>query len=262
MNTPAPRPMPFAIMRNAHEAMRSSIRLQERELQAGNLAGFREEWTTYGRALAVHMAMEDNSMFDLLNEAGDGAISHAGLPDEHVEDVRLSSAVIDALEGEAPGALQAAWSEWKEDHLQHLEHEEKVMMPLVPKTADSPAAIAGVVNQRLLTPSEKLPDFDWYIGWVVRMLSQHGSTEQPANVATRVFAWGLQHACTPAQWNRLRPVVEQNCTPEIWAEMVAGFGLDGDGKIASAESKATASEDTGSARPGPFQRLLGKLFGR
>jgi hypothetical protein len=63
------------------------------------------------------------------------------------------------------------------------------------------------------------------------MLSERGSAEQPANVATRVFAWGLQHACSRAQWNRLRPIVERNCTPAIWAELTAKFGLDGDGPI-------------------------------
>jgi hypothetical protein len=100
------------------------------------------------------------------------------------------------------------------------------------KTAATPDARARVVHERLLTPSEKLPNFDWYVGWVVRMLSQYGSASQPANVATRVFAWGLMSACTPSQWNRLRPVVEANTTPAIWAELTSSFGLGGEGPIA------------------------------
>jgi hypothetical protein len=50
-------------------------------------------------------------------------------------------------------------------------------------------------------------------------------------VATRVFAWGLQHACTPEQWRRFRPIVERSCPPAMWDELVRGYGLDADGKI-------------------------------
>jgi hypothetical protein len=223
--------MPFAIMRNAHEAMRASIRLQERNIDSGNLTGFRDEWESYCRALAVHMAMEDDAMFGLLENVGDGAISKAGLPDEHVEDSRLAQDVDAGLETGNMEAIRSAWSKWKADHLHHLEHEEEIMMPLVMKTADNPAALARVVHDRLLTPSESLPNFDWYVGWVVKMLSEHGSVEHPPNVATRVFAWALQHVCSPDQWLRLRPVVEQNCTPEIWSELVSEFGLAGEGKV-------------------------------
>lgn len=227
----SPKPMPFAIMRNAHEALRASIEAQQRTLDTGDADAFREEWRTFQRALAVHIAMEDDALFELLDGVSGGAITSARLPAEHVEDVRLAAAVDAALERSDLEALRLAWSAWKEDHLWHLAHEEEVMMPLVMKTASTPEARARVVHDRLLGPSENLPDFDWYIGWVVHMLSEHGSAAQSANVATRVFAWGLQHACSPNQWKRLRPVVERNCKPEIWTEMASKFGLNDDGPI-------------------------------
>jgi hypothetical protein len=226
-----PRPMPFAIMRNAHEALRASIRLQEQKLEADDVAGFRDEWTTFQRALAVHMKMEDESMFDLLDGVSQGAISAAKLPEEHVKDRELAAAVDALLPGADVPRLRAAWSEWKDDHLHHLTHEEEIMMPLTMKTAATPDARARVVHDRLLTPSEKDPSFDWYIGWVVGMLSQLGSASQPPNVATRVFAWGLMQACSPSQWTRLRPIVQTNTTPAIWDELTSGFGLNGDGPI-------------------------------
>jgi len=181
-----PKPMPFAIMRNAHEALRASIRLQEQKLAAGDGSGFRDEWQNFRRALAVHMAMEDDSMFDLLDGVSAGAITSANLPAEHVEDSRLAAAVDVALGATGSSTLRAAWSAWKDDHLHHLVHEEEVMMPLTMKTGATPEARARVVHDRLLGPSEGLPNFDWYIGWVVRMLSEFGSAGQPANVATRV----------------------------------------------------------------------------
>ncbi len=226
-----PKPMAFAIMRNSHEALRASIKLQEQFLAAGDAAGFREEWQTFQRALAVHMAMEDDSMFALLDGVSNGAITSAKLPAEHVEDKRLAASVDAAVGGELT-ALRAAWSAWKDDHLHHLTHEEEIMMPLTMKTAGTPDARARVVHERLLTPSQDLPNFDWYIGWVVRMLSQHGSASQPPNIATRVFAWGLMSACSPRQWDRFRPIVQANTTPAIWSELTSGFGLSGDGPIA------------------------------
>jgi iron-sulfur cluster repair protein YtfE (RIC family) len=237
----APKPMPFAVMRSAHEALRASIHLQGQKLDAGDLAAFRDEWQTFKRALAVHMAMEDNFMFALLDGVGGGAISTARVPEEHVEDARLAAAVDAALAAAETSALRAAWSTWKEDHLHHLTHEEEVMMPLTMKTAATPDGRARVFHERLLVPSERLPDFDWYIGWVVHTLSQHGSSAQPANLATRVFAWGLQHACSPDQWRRLRPIVESNCTPAIWAELTSKFGLDGEGPIVSSPTASKGS---------------------
>ena len=177
------------------------------------------------------MYMENNAMFELLDDVSDGAITQAGLPEEHDEDIELAAAVDAELANENTSVLGKAWAAWKTSHLLHLEHEEKVMMPLVPKTAETPAAIARVVHDRLLVPGETLPNFDWYIGWVVKMLSEHGSTEHSPEVATGVFALALQHDSTPEEWDHLRPVVQQNCTPEFWAEMTSKYGLDGEGKI-------------------------------
>lgn len=99
-------------------------------------------------------------------------------------------------------------------------------------TAPTPQARGRIVHERILTPTETLPDFDWSIGWVVSRLSEFGSTAQPPHVATRVFAWGLQNACSRSQWRRLRPIVQRHCTPAIWAEMASTFGLDGEGAVA------------------------------
>jgi hypothetical protein len=41
-----PRPMPFAIMRNAHEALRANIRPMERHLEGADIVRFGEEWHT------------------------------------------------------------------------------------------------------------------------------------------------------------------------------------------------------------------------
>jgi hypothetical protein len=228
----APKPMPFAIMRNAHEALRASIRLQERALEAGDRAAFAGEWQRFRTALAVHMAMEDEALFALLDEASGGRIGAEKLPAEHDDDRRLAAAVDAALAAADTAALRRAWAAWQAEHLHHLEHEEQVMMPLTMQTAPTPEGRARVVHERLLTPAAARPDFDAFVGWTVGMLARHGSSAQPAAVATRVFAWGLQHASSREQWARFRPVVQRNVPPALWDELVAGFGLDGDGRIA------------------------------
>jgi hypothetical protein len=227
----APKPMPFAIMRNAHEALRASIRLQAAALEKGDCTAFADEWRRLQRGLAVHMAMEDRSMFALLDAVSGGACAGAGLPAEHTEDTRLAAAV-DAALGEADLAdLQRAWRAWHDEHLHHLEHEEAVMMPLTMKTAPTPEGRARIVHDRLLTPSAELEDFDWFVGWVAEMLSRHGSSAQPPAVATRVFAWGLQHASTPEQWRRFKPIMKRSVPPAIWDDLARDYGLDADGKI-------------------------------
>ena len=164
-------------------------------------------------------------MFDLLDSVSDGAITAAALPAEHLEDMRLLADVEACLADGQISALRQAWDTWRRDHLHHLEHEEEVMMPLTMKTGGSPAERARTVHERILLPSESLPDFDWSIGWVIGKLSREGSASQPPAVATRVYAWGLQHACSPDQWNRLRPIVREHCTPEIWEELARDYGL-------------------------------------
>jgi hypothetical protein len=84
---------------------------------------------------------------------------------------------------------------------------------------------------RNCSTAENVPDFNWSIGWVVRRLSDFGSTAQPHHIATRVFAW-VQNACSRSQWRRLRPIVQRHCAPAIWAELASKFGLDGEGAIA------------------------------
>jgi hypothetical protein len=69
-STPNP-PVPFAIMRNSHEAFRMSIKhALSVHLESGDMVKFQVEWNDFQRAMAVHMEMEDKDMFPLLNSIG------------------------------------------------------------------------------------------------------------------------------------------------------------------------------------------------
>ncbi len=225
------QPMAFTILRSAHEAFRTGIRLQEQALKRGETLRVRAEWRAFQRACVVHVAMEER-LFVLLDDLGAGTIAADDLAQEHADDERAATRVDAALAAANPAALYGAWTAWKAIQLRHLAHEEAILTPLVMATGATPEARGRFVQSRLITPSEQLPNFDWAVGWVVQQLSEYGSTAQPPEVAARIFACGLQSACSRSQWRRLRPVVQRHCTPGLWAGMVTRFGLDGEGAIA------------------------------
>ena len=76
------------------------------------------------------------------------------------------------------------------------------MGPLTMKTAPTPAGRGHVVQKRLVLPAIAHGDFDWYLAFVIERLTAYGTAQQPPNIAVRVFAWGLQYASTPEQWNQ------------------------------------------------------------
>ncbi len=229
MSSQTPQPMSFAILRNTHEVFRKSIELMSELLDKGNLDEFRQEWRDFQRCRQTHLAMEEGAVFSLLDDVGDGAITGAGLGQEHIEDLANAELV-----GQAETAEETAqtFNTWKAHQLEHLAHEEKVMGPLTMKTAPTPAGRGQVVHDSLMLPALEHGDFDWYLAFTIKRLTAYGTSNQPPNIAVRVFAWGLQFASTSGEWDRWKKIVQENTTNEIWDEMVEQFQIDGEGKIA------------------------------
>lgn len=223
-----PQPMSFAILRNTHEVFRKSITLMSEMLEKGSLDEFRQEWSDFRRCRNTHLSMEEGAVFELLDDVGDGAITEAGLGQEHIQDHANAELVEQAV---TAGEISPAFEVWKVYQLDHMAHEEKVMGPLTMKTAPTPAGRGQVVQDRLLLPAIENGDFDWYLAFVIKRLTAYGTEQQPPNVAVRVFAWGLQFASTPQQWNSWKKIVQDNTSEGIWLEMVEQFQIDGEGKI-------------------------------
>ena len=224
----SPQPMSFAILRNTHEVLRKSITLMGEFLDKGTLGEFRQEWGNYRRCRSTHVSMEEGAVFSLLDEISGGMITEAGLMDEHAEDEANARLVEQA---ESAGEVARVFANWKTFQLDHLAHEEKVMGPITMKTAPTPEGRGRVVQERLVLPAIAHGDFDWDLAFVIKRLTAYGTAEQPPNVGVRVFAWGLQHASTPGQWEQWKKIVEDNTSDEIWQEMVEQFQIDGEGKI-------------------------------
>lgn len=224
-----PQPMSFALLRNTHEVFRKSVSLMDGFLDEGSLEEFRQEWKSYQRLRRTHLAMEEDAVLPLLDEIGDGAITRAGLSQEHDDDMANEASVSQAT---TLDHVARTYEKWKAHQLAHLTHEEQVMGPLTMKTAPTPAERGKVAHEYLVRPALEHGDFDWFLSFVIRRLTAYGTSNQPANVAVRVFAWGLQYAATPREWERWKNIVRENTSREIWAEMVEQFQIDGEGKIA------------------------------
>ena len=95
----------------------------------------------------------------------------------------------------------------------------------------TPEGRGRVVQERLVLPAIAHGDFDWYLAFVIKRLTAYGTAEQPPNVGVRVFAWGLQYASTPGQWEQWKKIVQENTSDEIWREMIEEFQIDDEGKI-------------------------------
>ena len=224
----SPQPMSFAILRNTHEVLRKSITLMGEFLDKGTLGEFRQEWGNYRRCRSTHVSMEEGAVFSLLDEISGGVITEAGLMDEHAEDEANARLVEQA---ETAGEVARAFANWKTFQLDHLAHEEKVMGPITMKTAPTPEGRGWVVQERLVLPAIAHGDFDWYLAFVIKRLTAYGTAQQPPNVGVRVFAWGLQYASTPGQWEQWKKIVQENTSDEIWREMIEEFQIDDEGKI-------------------------------
>eukprot|EP00756_Hemistasia_phaeocysticola_P040893 Hpha_TRINITY_DN16889_c2_g1::TRINITY_DN16889_c2_g1_i1::g.148268::m.148268 len=216
-----PMAMPFAVMRNTHEAFIKAIEHMAAALDSGDTAGFKQQFERYQRALEVHAKAEDDGMFPLLQSLG-GPIKEEGLPDEHVKDGIEVAAVFEALATGNATAISESFRIWREDHIAHLNHEVKVMMPVAMKTGSTPAERATVFHNKIMKYIDEAgEDGDFLIEYVVRLLATEGSTKEDAVTASRVFTHGLWAASNKEQWARWKPVVQEAIPSGHWDKMAA-----------------------------------------
>ncbi|RYH23699.1 hemerythrin domain-containing protein [archaeon] len=187
-------------------------------------------WKEYQRAVQVHMDMEEIDFFPLLNHMFDGVVNNAGLSDLHTSD-HENSYEIDELISAANVDLtqiKPVYEAWKAFHLDHFVKEEAIMMPLTMKTAPTAEGRCLVVHDKLVSPAEArdLGEFKFFLGWCVAKLSKLGSSQQPADVATRVFLRALRSACVKSQWVRFMPILKEKCDPAIWSTIATKYNIE------------------------------------
>eukprot|EP01031_Cornospumella_fuschlensis_P036310 gene36311-44048_t len=217
-------------MRNGHEAFRVAMKEMEEAIDSSDAQAFIRLWKEYQRAVQVHMDMEEIDFFPLLNHMFDGVAGKEGLSDLHTSD-HENSYEIDELISAANvdlAQIKPAYDTWKAFHLDHFVKEETIMMPLTMKTAPTAEGRCLVVHDKLVSTAEARDagEFKFFLGWCVSKLSKLGSTQQPAEVATRVFVRALRSACVKAQWVRFMPAVKEKCEPAIWSAIAAKYNIE------------------------------------
>lgn len=188
-------PQGFAIMRSVHEALRMSIYRLQPNIDKLCIERFALEWVNFRRALSFHMEMENADLFRLLDSHSDGKCTSEKLHEEHDEDIKLLNLLSDQTRSDRLDL--AIFNTWKDEHLKHLVHEENVMQPITIRTGATDIERTKVVYEKIVSPAfqRNETEFIWFVGWVVSMLNQYGSTNAPPAAATRVFCHGLHHSC-------------------------------------------------------------------
>lgn len=195
------------------------------------MKNFLNEWRNLQRALNMHMHLENNGFFQLLDSLGNSAVSEAGLENEHDHDLELQKNVDQAITEENRSALKQAFDVWSKDHIEHLVHEEDVMMPIIPKAGNNCVEHGQVVHDRLLSSIESMDEFDWTLGWILEKLNRHESGSQPPELMVRVFVWGLHYSADDNQWQRWLPIVNSKLSQELFQLMVEEFRIDRPGRV-------------------------------
>lgn len=192
---------------------------------------FLNEWRDLQRALKMHMHMENNGFFQLLDSIGNFAVKEAGLGDEHTHDLELQHKVNKAIDEQNTSVLKSAFQAWSEDHLAHLVHEEEVMMPIIPKAGNTCVDHGQVVHDRLLAVVNSMDEFDWTLGWILDKLRNAKSSEAPPEVMVRVFVWGLHYSADTKQWQRWLPIVKSKVSDELFKQMAENFQIERPGRV-------------------------------
>ena len=212
-----------AVMRNYHEVLRNDLaKVLAPAAEAGDVVRFASDWQAYGRAIAVHAAMEDGvpgaggGSAAMLDHFFDGAAGAATFKAEHVAEHAMQQTVTDAIPAGA-SAVREAFAAYRMVAEAHLKHEEDIMMPLV---ARLPQPKAPLFADWCVSAGIAQGDFEHFVAHGVESRSAHGSAKNTPAGATRVFVHALKTVGTPTQWAASLPVARRAAPPEIWAMVV------------------------------------------
>lgn len=247
-------------MRNSHEAFRACLNVLDEFLHGSpeERVKFLPIWHDYVRSMVVHMQIEDNDMFRLLDEVSKGGITRSGLLAVHPAEQLVFEQVQHILPNE--DSTEVEWhtfrelfNRWRKVHEDHFLSEEKEMMPLTQKVASTPEARAEIVHDRIIVngKNRNINDFHFHIEFCVKYLSKYGSTSNDAFTATSAYVRGLKSASTPDEWlYEFLPIVKSACEPDVWARIKEKYNIESTDDVLG--SKPTSvPEPTPAPTPAP-----------
>lgn len=217
-----PKPMIFAVQRNAHEVIRG---LMMGVGKSDDVASFRSNFKQFQAYMALHARTEDGGngckgLFAMLDERGDGLAMSAGLRDLHVNIDAAEKAIQDMTEddGAELDALKTKWAEFEELNEAHLKKEEDIIMPQIMKMAKSGVNMKEIMREDVLAGVWDEANIEEFKEWVtisVRTLENYF----PKAPKARVWIHALMASCTPEQWRVFLPAVKAGLSEELYTSI-------------------------------------------
>jgi len=224
--TTPPVPMSWAVSRNSHEVIRSSLNLMKSLLEKDDVEGFKEELKLYKRFLHSHALVEDENLFAYLATLGAEKTQWDELYQQHITDNEFMKKLEESTD------LKADFPSYHDFMLNHLVSEEKLMVPLTQKSGSNPAERGKAFAEVVLQPMIRLGDWEWSLAFCIQRLTKFGTTDNPPVVGVRVFCHGLQYASSKKEWEEFKKIIKDNTSSDIWDNMVASVPeFNGEGKL-------------------------------
>eukprot|EP00164_Ancoracysta_twista_P009153 GFYU01013462.1.p1 GENE.GFYU01013462.1~~GFYU01013462.1.p1 ORF type:complete len:299 (-),score=121.71 GFYU01013462.1:107-943(-) len=220
--------VPFAVMRQAHEAIRGAakdldegtIKALEDGYSADKLDAAEAELKLLSRFVHMHAKMEDDVLFKKMNAKFEDLATKEHYYEEHETDAKdwegVWAAVKDAREKEDASGVVTAYKKWRDTHMAHLEHEEKEMMPRIPKLCSNFLEVQSTVNEFINAIEDEL--FDFGINFYCVKLEKHKPYE-----GLRVFVRAVQYSVEKDRYaEKYVPLVKAS----VGAETIAALEKD------------------------------------
>jgi len=157
---------PFAVMRLTHEGIRAGINDVKNELNnvddsCSNMDTLKGIFGDLERCINCHAKMEDDIFFPKLNKDFDNIIDTNEIPGTHTKDTELRTQIRAFFDENKTdkSELTKLINDWCDAHESHLKLEEQIMMPLTPKTGDTPKARGEVVQTIINADRDEFNDF-------------------------------------------------------------------------------------------------------
>ncbi|CAB9502811.1 expressed unknown protein [Seminavis robusta] len=203
----APKPMPMAVMRNAHEVIRGAMDDIQESIDNGDFEAARAAWTQFNRFSDLHMKMEEGrkgsnakGLFAMVDEHADKAARKAGLRDHHMNLYELEEDVVDIFD-KAPDIDRAreVYPIFRQENESHLKEEEDVLMPAIQKMIKSGVPVKKYIETDIIPLLlAKEGDMEFFIKFSNEVLIRHDNVDGKPRV--RVWNHALWSVATPEQW--------------------------------------------------------------
>lgn len=248
----APKPMPMAVMRNAHEVIRGAMKDIQGMLDKDDFESARTLWHQLHRYTDLHMAMEEGrkgcnarGIFRLVDEHADMAAKKGNLRHHHGTLYELEEDVVDIFE-KAPDIDRAKdiFPIFLQENENHLKEEEDILMPAIQKMMKEGVPIKKYIRTDLLPVLQmKDGDLEFFIRFGNEILERHDNVEGKPRV--RVYDQAFWALATPEEWKVWNEWIKDSLSPEKYAEVdgdIRAYEEEQEAKKKAKEEKKAAKE--------------------